>query len=193
MFIFPVDFCIFAEKERLNEMAMEIWKDIPGYDGKYQVSNYGRVRSTGFDKWHPGRILKLSKVKKGYLRACLLGKFYLVHRLVWEAFNGPIPAGMQVNHIDEDKTNNRLDNLNLMTPKENSNWGTKTKRFVEKMTNRKDCSKWVIKLNKKNEILHFYPSIHQAQKETGVDYRNISACCTGKRETSGGFIWKYAD
>lgn len=111
---------------------IEIWKDIPNYEGKYQVSNHGNVRSLKFQKirnLHPG------KTKIGYLSVGLckdgVKQALYVHRLVWEAFNGPIPENMQVNHINEDKTDNRLENLNLLSPMENLNWGTAQERRLQ--------------------------------------------------------------
>ena len=110
----------------------EIWKDINGYEGLYQISNLGRVKSfySGYVK-----ILKL-KITNGYYRIGLRKngkrKFYQIHRLVYETFIGEIPQGIQVNHINEVKTDNRLENLNLMTPKENINWGTGIQRRAEK-------------------------------------------------------------
>ena len=172
----------------------EIWKDVPGLEGKYQVSTYGGVksldrmvdRSNGTSAMLKGRILTPTKSKKGYLSVIIGGKSYRVHRLVWETFVGPIQKGMQVNHIDEDKTNNRLDNLNLMTPSENTNWGTRNDRVM------KHLGKWVIKLTLNNEILHFYPSTKKAAKENGLQSNTISECCNGKRKSYGGFIWKFA-
>ena len=114
-------------------------------------------------------------------------KWYGTHRLVWIVFNGPIPEGMQVNHINEDKSDNRLENLNLMTPSENINWGTCIERRA------KTHSRWVIKLSQNNEILHFYKSAMDASSETGIDNSGIGKCCKGKKKTAGGYIWKYAE
>ena len=125
-------------------MIEEIWKDIPNYEGIYQVSNLGRVKS--LERFRKGKNDSLASVKekifkpqidhRGYYRVELwkqsIGKRYKVHRLVWEAFNGSIPEGLQVNHINEIKTDNRLENLNLMTPKENTNWGTGIERRAKK-------------------------------------------------------------
>jgi hypothetical protein len=163
--------------------TIEVWKDIPGFEGKYQVSNQGRVKSLRYRGSSQEQILKQRLTVYGYYDVGLEKKRYRVHRLVWEAFNGPIPEGMQINHIDEVKTNNALTNLSLMTPKENSNWGTRNERIA----------KWVIKLSKNNEILHFYPSISQAAKETGAKIQNISACCKGKLKSTGGYTWKFAE
>ena len=112
----------------------EIWKDIEGYPN-YMISSYGRVKSLNYN--HTGReeILK-PKITNGYYRIGLRKngkrKFYQIHRLVYETFIGEIPQGIQVNHINEVKTDNRLENLNLMTPKENINWGTGIQRRAEK-------------------------------------------------------------
>lgn len=167
----------------------EIWKDIKGYEGLYQISNMGQVKSLNYRHTGREKILKPSN-QKGYLfvSLCKNGhkKNYLAHRLEYEAFYGEIPKGMQVNHINEIKTDNRLENLNLMTPKENSNWGTRNKRVVEKM------SKPVLQIDKtKNEIIAEFPSIIEVERDLGINSSHISKCCLGKRNTAGGFKWKY--
>ena len=126
---------------------MEEWRDIKGYEGLYQVSNEGRVKSldrivTANSRWgktrkmmFKGRDVKQFIGENGYFKVslCKNGKPISkdVHRLVYEAFNGKILDNMQVNHIDENKTNNTLSNLNLLTPKENTNWGTAIERMKE--------------------------------------------------------------
>jgi len=108
----------------------EVWKDIEGYEGLYQVSNLGRVRSFHGDS---EKIMKQT-LQKGYLRITLLKnkkqKRFLSHRLVAQAFIPNPENKPQVNHIDEDKTNNRVDNLNWMTSKENNDWGTRKSRAI---------------------------------------------------------------
>ena len=172
-------------------MEEEIWKNIVGLED-YQISNLGRVKSVKFGK---ERFLKFGKDNKGYLHISLCKdgkqKWFLVHRLVYEAFVGEIPESMQINHIDEDKTNNRLDNLNLMTPKENSNWGTRTERQAEKMTNGK-CSKQVIQLSLDGVELARFPSTMEVQRQLGFIQQNISRCCNGKRKQAYNYVWKYA-
>ena len=174
----------------------EIWKDVFGFEGLYQVSNLGKVRSLdmlvnygigiGLRK---GRVLKPKKNNGGYLQVvlCKEGKptCFLVHRLVWEAFNGKIPEGMQINHIDEDKSNNRLENLNLMTPKENTNWGTAIERRSKKH------SKPIIQLDLEANFIAEHESIMYAERKLGICYQNISKVLRGIRKTAGGFKWKY--
>lgn len=185
----------------------EIWKDIVGYEG-YQVSNLGRVRNK------KGKILtlKLSKPTKrsniGYLQAHLWkngkGKFYTVHRLVWIAFNGEIPQGFEVNHIDENKYNNRLDNLNLLTSKENKNWGTRNKRIADALKGRKRPSEIFEKLrrpieavNEDGTIVYTFVSISEAERN-GFSRTAIKACVNNRYWNNKGkniykdLIWRYA-
>lgn len=106
----------------------EIWKDVLDYEGLYLVSNFGRVKSL-----IKGIILKPGFKGRGYLcvNLCKDGKLknFLVHRLVVEAFQGKIPEGLVVNHLNEIKTDNRLENLEICTHKENLNYGTSRARI----------------------------------------------------------------
>ena len=181
-------------------MSEEIWKDIPNYEG-YQISNLGRVKSLKRTYRIKEKILKTAIIRNGYYIVSLCKnskvRHYYVHRLVWEAFNGQIPENMQVNHINEIKTDNRLENLNLMTPKENTNWGTRNERIAKKnsiiLKNRKDLSKVVLQFTLDNILVKEYPSIHQAERETGFAQPNISACCNGRLKQAYGYIWKYKE
>ena len=108
----------------------EIWSQFRDFN--YMVSTLGRVKNSS------GKIIKDNpKNKHSKYRRIHLSKngkkfYFFVHRLVWEAFNGPIPEGYQVNHIDENPENNCLSNLNLLTPKENSNYGNRPKNISER-------------------------------------------------------------
>ena len=113
------------------------WRHIPGYEGRYMISNFGEVmclprfqknQLTGSDSFFPSRIMRPRKNKYGYMQIVLTGKkehgeskTWCVHRLMGKTFLGAEDGdGMQINHKDGDKTNNRLDNLELITPSENS-------------------------------------------------------------------------
>jgi len=105
----------------------EIWKDIPNYEGLYQASNYGQIKSLakkyGNNGYHKQRILKPGKDKDGYLHILLsknnVRRYTTVHKLVLETFIGPCPPGMQCRHLNENPKNNKSDNLKWGTPKEN--------------------------------------------------------------------------
>ena len=184
----------------MENFENEIWKDIPNYYGLYQASNLGRIKSLERIDVRGHRvkekILKPTINHKGYYKVPLCKnskvKKCSVHRLVWEAFNGQIPEGLQVNHINEIKTDNRLSNLNLMTCKENCNWGTHNERVAKKMTNRKDLSKPVLQFTLDGILIKEYPSINQVERELGFDQGNIVKCCNGKYKQMYGYIWKYA-
>ena len=103
----------------------KIWKDIPGYEGLYQISDGGIVKSlrkefyTGPNystlKIYPEKIMKNHKDNKGHLRVTLKGKVFYIHRLIWETFNGTIEPGFEIHHKDFNKENNSLSNLEKLT------------------------------------------------------------------------------
>ena len=106
-----------------GDIGFEFWKDIPGYEGRYQASIYGRIRSLNYNKTRKVRVLNIDICRK-YQMIELAGKRYLVHRLIASTF---IPKwnkeDVQVNHKDENKSNNRVENLEFCTAKYNSNYG----------------------------------------------------------------------
>ena len=172
----------------------EEWKDIKNYEGLYQVSNWGRVKSLGNGKnYKYGRILKQSKNGRGYLfvSLCKSGKKknYTIHRLVAETFI-PNPDNLpQVNHKDENKNNNKVENLEWCTPSYNSNYGTRNKRASEKKTNGK-MSKSVIQYTLDGKFVKEWVSLHECSRN-GFHHQNIILCCRGEYKQYKGFKWKY--
>lgn len=174
----------------------EVWKDIAGYEGMYQISNLGRVKSLdryvdyGYSSaYRKGRVLKEGKATGGYLQVELWKNKKtiqgLIHRLVAEAFI-PNPDNLpQVNHKDENKQNNRVDNLEWCTSKDNINYGTGIKRRVEKISVK------IIQCALDGTEIKEYCSINEAARQTGISAGNICLCCKGKREQASGYRWKY--
>lgn len=179
------------------EKEIEIWKDVFGYEGLYRVSNMGNVKSLGNGLTHKTeKILKPHKSRK-YIKVILskngVVKNHLVHKIEWEAFYGEIPEGYQVNHIDEKPENNRLDNLCLMTPKENCNWGTRNERVSKKQINDSNKSKPVIQYDLNGNYIKEYPSAHEIERQLGFDNGHISKCCNGKLKKTYGYIWRFKE
>lgn len=176
----------------------EIWKDILGYEKSYQVSNFGRVKSLSFKTKNRfscfninGKILKQQKTKFGYFRITIGSKTksFLVHRLVAEAFI-PNPENYpQVNHIDENKINNNLSNLEWCSPKYNVNYGTGIKRKKISAQNT-SCCKIVIQYDLNMNFVKKYKSTSEASRN-GFHQSHISSCARGERKTHKNFIWKY--
>lgn len=167
---------------------MEIWTDIEGYLN-YQVSNMGRVKSLGDDKNRKEKILKGGITKKGYLQVVLCKdgktKKYYIHRLVAQAFI-PNPNNLpQVNHRNEDKTDNRVDNLEWCDGKYNNNYGTKIERQKKKLF------KSILQFTLDGEFIKKWDSTAQVEKELGIKNNNICNCLKGRNKTAGGYIWHY--
>lgn len=186
----------------------EIWRDIKGYNGLYQISNIGRVKS--LPKIHnlhnnsyitKERILKNSINSNGYIRITLKafgkGKRYYVHRLVLEAFM-PNPSNKPfVNHIDCNPKNNRVDNLEWCSAQENTD-------HMKKLGRNKRTTQWLNNLHKSQE--KFYKKVKgtniitgeimilnniNSAKKYGFSPAEIIRCCKNKRNTTHNFRWEY--
>lgn len=165
---------------------IEVFRDIPGYEGLYQVSNLGNVKSLGNGDNNSNvgkeRMLKLQKDKDGYLTVFLsihnYKKLHKVHRLVAQAFL-PNPNNYpQINHKDKNRSNNNVDNLEWCTAQYNADYSV---------------SKPVNQYSLDGIYIATYKSIKEASRKTGTDQTGIVDCCKGRLKTSGGFIWKYVN
>ena len=166
---------------------MEIWKDIEGFECDYQVSSYGRVKSLKYGK---ERIMKLVPDKDNYLQVILSKnrkmKKFLVHRLVGLAFISNPQNLKLINHKDENKMNNNVQNLGWCDAKYNNNYGTG--KIRSGLSRRKKVEQYSLK----GEFVRSWNSIIEIERNLGINHRNISACCKGKRKSAGNFIWKYS-
>ena len=170
----------------------EIWKDIEGYEGLYQVSNYGNIKSLsrvvknayGIHRTEE-KILKPQMKKKGYFQIQLSKdgkqKHYQVHRLVALAFVPNINNYPCINHKDENKINNKADNLEWCTYLYNNLYNNKEKRNYKK----------ICQYNKNEKLINIFESINEASKKTNIKRYGISNCLNKRLKTSGGYIWKY--
>lgn len=170
-------------------MAQELWRNIPGYEGMYIVSNFGNVMSLprarmchGTLRMYSGKLLKPRPVPNGYLKVTLykdnVAKQESVHRLVMLAFAGP--SDLQVNHKDEDKTNNHLDNLEYMTGFDNTRY---------------TCCKPVESYDlKTGKTIKTYQSASDARAD-GYDAGAISSVCLNKYgcKSHHGVGWRFTD
>ena len=168
---------------------MKKWKPVKGYEGLYDVSADGEVRSTR-RQGAPGGLRKLYVNQDGYhmVKLCKDGKErrWMVHRLVYEAFVSVIPDGLEINHIDENKQNNHVSNLEAISHVENVRHGT----GIERM--RQNHYKRVEQYTLDGELIAVYPSQKAAAEATGINRCNISWCCCGNASMAGGYIWRNA-
>lgn len=179
--------------------AVEVWKDIEGYEGLYQVSSHGRVRSVDrelpiskngwkfFYRRLPGKVLKQCYVGLGYLFVGLSGKAALVHRLVAQAFI-PNPNNLPfINHKDENKTNNHVENLEWCDHIYNIHYGTYQDRMA------KSLSKRIEQLTLQGEHVAFYDGATTAAKAFNGTKSSISQAARGVTHTSHGYRWRYVE
>lgn len=174
----------------------EVWKDVVGFEGVYQVSNTGQVRSidriTNYGRRLKGRVLKQAPGgRTGEYRSIQLfdlegnGIRKYVHQVVAEAFIGCHRDGYQINHKDENKSNNNVANLEWVTASENINYGTRSLKDAAHK------NKAVEQIDENGNVINVYISATDAQKKTGIWRTHISGCCLGKNKSAGGFKWRF--
>ena len=179
---------------------IEEWKI---FKDKYLVSNTGKVISLKYNKTNNIKTLKPTKRNYGYLFVIIDGKQWALHRLVATCFI-PNPYNLpQINHIDGDKTNNNVSNLEWCTAKENINHAIKNglnnfntekhlltaKENIKKAT--ESNKKKVGKYDLTGKLIKIYGSITEASKEINVNDATLSKCLKGKTKTCGGYKWQY--
>ena len=196
----------------------EVWKPIEGYEGLYQVSNMGRVKSLERKVWNckgrgyymtiHERIKKTSKDSWGYLRVALYKdgkvKNHLIHRLVGQAFLENPMGYDEINHKDENKQNNCVDNLEWCSHSYNNTYNDKAKKAgkkaAEKLRGRKQTeeqikkkSKPVFSVDRDSGLIMWWQSANEAGRVLGINRSHIADCCKGKAKSCGNHYWFYAD
>lgn len=169
---------------------MEIWKDIKGYEGLYKVSNFGRIKSFYHNK---EKILILGSNSSGYAIVGLwkngTEKFYSVHRIVAIHFIPNCQNKFEVNHIDGNKKNNNVENLEWVSKSENMKHAVNTgllhiKHYVA-------IPKEIEQFDLNNQFIKCWESCKQIVNALGFADSHIYDCCKNKRKTAYGYIWKY--
>lgn len=173
----------------------EIFKPIIGYEGLYEISNLGRVRSLdrvivdkkGVHQHFKGQFITPFLTKGGYYEVMLsknkVRRVFLLHRLVATHFLGECPEGCEVDHINRDKTDNRLENLRYVSHVENC---------VNRNNNRDHLKKKVLQYTLDGCFVREYPSMEEAANAVGGFKSNVWACCRGKAKSAYGYLWRYA-
>lgn len=186
-----------------TELFEEVWKPVVGYEGLYDVSNFGNIKSLDRitphgHKWQ-GRILRQTITPQGYYKVNLwkngVRKTHKVHRLVLTAFIPNTENKPCVNHIDEVRLNNKLDNLEWATYKENNNHGSCQEKRIANTdweSIRLKQSSPVTAMDKITGEVISFPSMSEAGRN-GFDQAAISRCCNGKLRSHGGYYWSSID
>ena len=161
---------------------------LPNYSNYIIYPKQGLIWSKKTNKWIG------AKNNKGYWQCHLISDDNKqwntkIHRIIWQSINGEIPKGYEVNHIDEDKSNNSITNLNLLSPKENTNFGTGIQRRAIKQRETQK-HKPIAGYNTIGELIYLFPSTREAQRN-GFNSGAISNCCNGLRQSHKGYKWQY--
>lgn len=188
-------------------MEEEIWRPVEGYEGLYEVSSIGRikslkrvVRNNGGYRIIQESIKKNSVDGKGYEYVWLWnksGREHRVHKLVATAFIPNLENKPCIDHINGNRRDNRVENLRWCTHKENSNFEIAHERMSRnapwrgKYGENVPWSKAVFQYDQEGNLIQEFGGILEASRKTGINYRCISDSCRGKQKTAGGYVWKY--
>lgn len=171
---------------------MEIWQDIQGYENRYQISNFGNIKSIHTYKNGTKKEIYLNPSTRGgykYVKLCKnsKGKEYAVHRLVAKYFI-PNPDNLpQVNHKDYNRSNNIVDNLEWCTLEYNVLYSKDNIAFAVKQSHHKN----IYQYDNRGNLVKIWNLIMDIFRELGLNQRQISDCCNGKVKTCGGYVWSY--
>ena len=179
----------------------EIWKDISGYEGLYQISNFGRVKSLNYNHTKKEKVLCEKNHKSNYVTVMLCkngeNKNKSIHILVASAFI-PNPNNYPcVNHIDGNKKNNNVDNLEWCTHKQNVEHAIKTGLanhygMLGRTGAKNNLSKKIVQYDLQGDVVNRWDCISDAARFYGIRSGNISNCLTGRKKSYKGYIWRYA-
>lgn len=189
---------------------MEIWKDIQGYEGLYQVSNLGNVKSLNWGNKGYARNLYLKKHNKGYLQVELakdgIKKMFTVHRLVALHFVDGYANGLVVNHRNENKRDNRAENLEWCTHSENVRYSLDLHPEFENLLMQRmgeirnrpkkgmaiKRKEKIVQVSRSGELVRVWESAISIKHELGYNEWSITECCKGNRQTAYGYKWRFA-
>lgn len=180
---------------------VEIWRDVKDFEGFYQVSNFGRIKSLdriiqqhhrnqrNVEHIYKGKILKGNINKNGYITVDLhkKGKIktFLLHRLIAETFIPKVKGKNIINHKDNNPTNNQVNNLEWCTQSENI-------KYAYEFGNKKPPhQKRIIQFDRNNNFICEWESQTQIERVLGIKQANISKVCLGKRSQAGGYLWEF--
>lgn len=188
-------------------MTEELWKPIKGYKGLYEVSNLGRVKRLPYKsigrtrdgyrsyiRSFNGGILKGTVCKNGYVRVTLtkdsVNKYYHVHRLVATAFLDNPKNLPQINHKDENRTNNLVNNLEWCSCKYNNQYNDGYNKRGKTFSKNHEYPVKIYSIS--GEYIKTFPSINDAVKATGLTHSSINRAIAKTRKTAAGYIWEKA-
>lgn len=186
----------------LKDLPNEEWRDVVGYEGLYKVSNMGRVKM--LERSVPQRY-GYKRIEEHLIKQILSPKNYLfvdlwrsnknkrmsVHRLVLQAFSQQDSDRLECNHINEIRLDNRIENLEWLSHKDNLNYGTRKDKHKQILTNHPSLSKSVLQYGLDGEFIAEYPSLREAGRQLNISMCNIKDCCKGRYKKTHGFIFKY--